>query len=79
MIHPVKQWLDMQLTDQNVVDRNQWLGKAKDWEAAGRPVTVKEVLFLLRGTLSLEDRKQIKDGTSPILEGFNLVRGNTND
>lgn len=74
MIHPTKQWFDTQLTDQSVKDRNEWLGKAKEWEEAGKPITRKEVLYLLRGTLTLEDRRQIKDGTSPILAGFNLVK-----
>lgn len=75
MIHPTKQWFDMQLTDQSVKDRNEWIGKPGEWDKAGKPITRKEVLFLLRDAgLTLEDRRQIKDGTSPILAGFNLVK-----
>lgn len=74
MIHPVKQWFDMQLTDQSVKDRNEWIGKPNEWEKAGKPITRKEVLFLLRDTrLTIEEIRQIKDGTSPILAGFTLI------
>ena len=74
MTHPVKQWFDMQLTDQSVKDRNQWLGQADEWEKAGKPITRKEILFLLRDTgLTIEEMRQIKDGTSPILNGFNMI------
>lgn len=74
MIHPAKQWFDMQLSDQSVKDRNEWINKPGEWKKAGKPITRKEVLFLLRDSgLTLEDRRQIKAGTSPILAGFNLV------
>ena len=74
MNHPVKQWFDMQLTDQSVKDRNEWLAKVKVWEAQGKPVTRKDALSLMRDArLSIEEMRQIKDGTSPILAGFNLV------
>lgn len=53
--------------------RTSWQQQAKNWEAKGKPITKQEVLILMQGLLSLDDIREINEGTSPILAGFNLV------
>lgn len=73
MTHTTKQWFDMQLSDQIVAERNTWLQQANDWEAAGKPITRKQAVFLLRDVLTFEEVKEIMAGTSPILNDFTVI------
>lgn len=72
LIHELKGWISIEMDDRSVAGRSAWLNRIDDWEAAGKPITVQEVIQLIGDVLTLEDIAEIKAGTSPILNGFNL-------
>lgn len=68
-----KCWLEIEMKPSSVAGRAEWLKQAEEWEDKGKPITKQEVLILMQGLLSLSDIREINEGTSPILAGFNLV------
>lgn len=66
-------WLNIEMKPGSAAGRTVWQKAAQSWEAKGKPITKQEVLILMQGLLSLDDIREINEGTSPILAGFNLI------
>lgn len=71
--HDFKDWLQIEMMPSSVAGREVWLKQADEWESKGKAITRQEVLILMGDVLTLDERREILAGTSPILAGFTLI------